>query len=184
MATMEITYDHDSSRLDPNADDYPLFKLRSFNSRHTAFMHPDNIDQGDIAFVLSYFEHGGFRWYRNGDFSDAFNLDPGGWDTVAVAGMLTIEDRETWDSWSDEDRQKAADAWLDYYNAWGNGEVYVIEAWRDLPDTVCSEGYTHHHREEIFEACGGIVGDDGIKWAEEEARSMLKDDEELEIVHK
>lgn len=186
MATMEVTYDHDSEHLNPNEDDCPLFKLHSFNQRHNSFAHPDDLQRlygnDGIAFVLSYYEHGLGRWYRNGDGSDAFNMDPGGWDTVSVAGVLTIEDREWWDEQTPERRQEAADAWLTYYTDWMNGNVYFVEAWRDLPDTVCSEGATHHHRETIFDACGGYVGDSGLKDAEGEVRFMLKDGEELEVI--
>lgn len=183
MATMTLKYDLDMEHLNPNDEECPIFKLHSFNNRHSSFTHPDDVEHGDIAFVLSYFEHGQCRWYRNGDGSDIYNMDPGGWDTTSVAGVLTIEDREWWDSRTHAERQSAADNWLEYYTSWANGEVYGIEAYRPLPDTTCSEGATHHHREVIYEETWGLIGDAEVKDAEREVRSMLRDAEELEIVH-
>ncbi len=150
------------------------WKLHSFNGRHTNYadphqfikkvdefgdVHPENIGlarklQTNLAFWLSYHEHGEGNFYLKG----AAPSCP--WDTTQVAGLLVYEGKPG-DIPADL-REANARSFLDIYNAWANGHVYGY-------DVIDDDG-------EIIESCFGFYGYEAITEAVKELGHPVEDE--------
>jgi len=137
------------------------WKLYSFNSRHINFKHPDNFiksvnEFGEIvpvniglarklavgtAFFLSYFEHGNCVWSLKGHGPQCR------WDTTQIAGILVWEHSpDDMGAKSYKDREKDAEAFLQEYTNWCNGQCFCY-CIRD-------------EKGEAIDFCGGYIGHD------------------------
>jgi hypothetical protein len=122
------------------------WRLISFSNRHFNYQHPQHIEAADLrfsiledgtidhvairrklevgtAFVLSHYEHGDSLWMlKDGEKPAGVEFQ---WDGVRVAGLL-IWEHSVADMGAKTygDRMKDAQAFLDTYNAWANGEVH------------------------------------------------------------
>ena len=155
-------------------DDLEIF---SFNLRHNNFKHPDTFGltgrapavtstqpglrrklETGTAFILSCYQHSGIVWSLKGEgMQDRF-------DTAQVAGLLLQKGRrgETY-----AQREQRARGFLEAYNAWCNGEIYVAELQSYL------EGEEADAKD--LETCGGLHGRSGVDaWLKEtcEARGI------------
>lgn len=134
------------------------WKPYSFNNRHNNFKKPEElgfVDPMDVglrnklkagtAFVLGYFEHGRCIWHISGDIPMGTQGDYR-WDGCNVAGLLLWEhDPKEMGAKTKEARQKDAEAFLEEYNAWCNGDIY---------------GYVVEGRDgEVLDSCWGFIGD-------------------------
>ena len=155
-------------------DDLEIF---SFSTRHRNFKHPDTFGltgrapnvtstqpglrrklEAGTAFILSCYQHSGIAWSLMGEgMQDRF-------DTAQVAGLLLQKGRrgETY-----AHREQRARDFLEAYNAWCNGEIYVAELQSYL------EGEENDAKD--LETCGGLYGRSGVDaWLREtcEARGI------------
>jgi len=145
------------------------YELISFNRRHINAGDPEELGwfkngpnptpklkklmDKDLAFILSYYEHGNCLWQLR----DAPHV-PGSdcpWDSVSVAGLL-IYTGEMKDAPSKELRVKVAQGLVRSYSEWANGEVYswLIE---------------NKHGETIDSRCGLF----GLEYAEQSLKEAL-----------
>ena len=173
----KLHYDHDAEN--PNEFD-GMFKLVSFNRRHTDFMDPDvlmeRVDAGEIeiAFPLSYYEHGRCLWMVG----TSTVPDPGGWDTVQYAGALILTDdeahRDHFLQANEANRLKWAESFADTYTAWRNGDVYGYELTEPQGDChACN-------RELPAEYVDSVWGFYSIEDAKENAQYSVNEGVEIE----
>ncbi len=122
------------------------WKVYSFSRKHNSFRNPSfffvdsedqslglkpellaQLDEGETAFALSYYEHGNALW------SLANEGPTCQFDSVKFAGFLiwegSIEDLANWvgpiaEVSTKEERKKQARQFLDMYTKWINGSVY------------------------------------------------------------
>ena len=152
-------------------------EVYSFNRRHCSFKDPDDFGltgrppdvtstraglrkklEAGTAFILSCYQHSGIVWSLKGEgMQDRF-------DTAQVAGLLLQKGRrgETY-----AQREQRARGFLEAYNAWCNGEIYVAELQSYL------EGEEADAKD--LETCGGLHGRSGVDaWLKEtcEARGI------------
>lgn len=139
-------------------------EIFSFSTRHRNFKHPDTFEltgrapditsmqpglrrklKAGTAFILSCYQHSGIVWSLIGEgMQDKF-------DTAQVAGLLLQKGRrgETY-----AHREQRAREFLETYNAWRNGEIYVAELQSYL------DGEEDDARN--LETCGGLYGRSGV----------------------
>ena len=123
-----VTYDDYAE----NPTDYGGFDVVSFNRRHIAYKHPDEVGLTDpmciglrrklatgTAFLLSYYEHGACRWSLAGSGPSC------PWDSVDVAGVLYL-DRDVWQGKTYAEREDYARQVLRTYTDWCNGWVHAL----------------------------------------------------------
>jgi hypothetical protein len=136
-----IRYDHNCSN--PIEYDFGI-RLVPFNPKHYNFVHPDELDMGDMkrnwmAFPLSYYEHGNCSWTRTGNEGVGFEDQ---WDGRRNAGWLLLKKSE-WGPATMEEFAARADNILKEYTMWCNGECYgfTIEDPITGEDIASSWGY-------------------------------------------
>ena len=120
-------------------------EVYSFNRRHCSFKDPDDFGltgrppdvtstrfglrkklEAGTAFILSCYQHSGIVWSLMGEgMQDR-------WDTAQVAGLLFQKGKR---GESYEKRAERARDWLEVYNAWCNGEVYLVRLVQIDPET-------------------------------------------------
>lgn len=159
---LKIRVEHDQDVDNPSEEGDGQWTLYSFNRNHSSFKHPEELglgalnEQGNptvknpglrrkldvgLAFVLSYFEHGGCIWSLKGAGPQCR------WDTVQVAGLLVWENKPSDMGPKDfEGRRKDAAEFLKTYTAWCNGECYCYMVEDESGETV--------------DSCGGFIGPD------------------------
>ena len=145
MLKITIGYDQDCE----SPSEYDGWTPHSFSPRHINFKHPDDLPdlteklEKGLAFVLSYYEHGRCLWFRGGT-----STPPGvefQWDGTRTAGVLIWdEDEVNLGGRTYEERAKDADAFLETYTAWANGDCYY---------------YVIEDLDEVIDSCGGFIGD-------------------------
>jgi len=107
-----------------------------------------------LAFVLDYYEHGGFMWSLAGSGPQCQ------FDTANGAGILVWENKPSDMGAKDFlSRRKDAQSALDTYNAWGNGQCYGFSIETD-------EG-------EHLDSCFGHIGPD-MEYMFDEIRAIVK----------
>lgn len=132
------------------------WKLKSFNTRHNSFAHPDEFTgrngwKSDIkqmlksgrAFILSYYEHGQCSWFLSGEDKPGVEYQ---WDGVRVAGLLIWEHDPKFLPRGYEKRKELARGFCETYTAWANGEGYYYSV----------EDTDGNH----LDSCGGFYGND------------------------
>jgi len=173
-----VKIQHDTEN--PMSNDDGQWKLYSFCTRHNSFKSPSDLGLGalkdgeptirnpglrqkmkvGLAFFLSYFEHGNCLWFRKGTSAPAgveFQ-----WDGTRIAGLLVWEhDPSEIGAKTYEDRAKDADAFLNEYTAWSNGETYCYSI-------------TDEETGEDVDCCGGFIG---TEYMVSEIASSLKGDD-------
>ena len=146
---LKVTVEHDRDAESPMEGD-GNWTFYSFNRRHTAFKHPDDLDSKDVkaklrrglAWFLSCYEHGGIQWWINGEAGHPSCP----FDTTNMAGILIWEnDPSDMGAKTIKDRRADASRFLDTWNAWSNGECYYF--------SVTDESG------EVIDSCGGFIGD-------------------------
>ena len=175
MAKYTVRIDHCDAVENPCEHD-GSWKFYSFSRNHYNYKNPAEIfhDSGKprlkyanklrhgLAFVLSYYQHGGCLWSIRGSGPQCR------WDTVQRAGIAVWEEPvENMGAKSPEDREKDCRNCLKEYNSWANGECY----WFEIID---SEGNQ-------LDSCGGFIGEYVLEGVRE---SLPKDatEENTEIV--
>lgn len=152
-----------------NPLDYSNYELISFNSRHSNFGHPEELGwfkngphptpklrklmEKDLAFVLSYYEHGDCRW----QLQDGPKI-PGSecpWDSVRTAGLLIFTGALK-DAPAKSQRAAAAQDLVSAYTDWSNGSVY--------------EWFLEDKRGNTIDSLGGLFG---LSYAEESLKEAL-----------
>lgn len=135
------------------------WKLHSFNTRHSNFVHPDDIglnfktlyvsdpdlrekfDKG-LAFFVSYYEHGNCLWFL------ASSATPAGvefrWDGRKIAGYIEFMDDE---NYIPDDIKESAVSFLKIYTDYCNGNTYA---------------YSIHDGDEVIDCCGGFIGEESL----------------------
>lgn len=135
MKVVTLYYDHDLPN--PSTDWDGTWTLYSFNRRHINYADPSRFFPNGhptiglrrrmnvgLAFPLSYTEHGNCQWFRGGDERSGRRGDYDS-DTVRYAGLLVWENPpEDMGSRTLAERQRDADAFLETYTAWANGNGY------------------------------------------------------------
>lgn len=140
---------------DPDTPESPLeesgFKLYQFNSRRVSYCARDALpfDDDELAelihkghaYWLDYFEHGNCLWSLHGGAVQCR------WDTAPCAGLLVLEEPE---SWTTDPAQllKCVRGLLESYTQWCNGEVYCI----DITDEEGND----------VDSLGWLIGDDSV----------------------
>jgi len=175
---LKVTVEHDRDAESPMEGD-GNWTFYSFNRRHTAFKHPDELDTKDIrqklrrglAFVLSCYEHGGIQWWINGEAGHPSCP----FDTADVAGMLVWEnDPADIGAKTIKDRRADAGRFLAAWNAWANGECYwysVTDETGDVLDSCC--GFIGDPKTSgLIEAIKGAVGDADVVFAGDAANRV------------
>ena len=139
--------------------------VEMFKSRADAYasdgMPIGTIDGDPIVYLLDCFEHGAIRWYRAT--GRDYQFDPGGWDTSHNAGALILSPSYTaggdsadyWAGLTAAEREECADATLEEWNAWSNGEVYAVTIETNPEPVECDRGHDHIERE-LIDSCSGI----------------------------
>lgn len=182
MLTVRIEFDADIENPNTNGDGQ--WTLYSFCSRHVNFKHPDDLKvvvgrnhvekvrdrtlkrklENGLAHWLGYFEHGQCCWFRT-------DAPPPGvefqWDGVRYAGLLVWEHKPSdMGAKTYEDRAKDADAFLNTYTSWANGEglYYCIED---------EDG-------ETVDSCGGFYGCDADYMLDEMVHHLIGHEFEVE----
>jgi hypothetical protein len=178
---LTVKLEHDSDIECPNTNGDGQWTLHSFGNRHVNHTDPEKFElyrnrkgelasrnrplnrklQNGLAFILSYYEHGNCMWSRSGHGPQCR------WDNVQVAGILVWEHKaDDMGAKSYEDRAKDADAFLNTYTSWANGEglYYCIE----------------DENGETIDSCGGFYGCDSDYMLEEIAHSLLNEEYEVE----
>jgi hypothetical protein len=162
-----LEHDYD---VDCPSDNDCSWKLVSFGRRHGNYEDPDNYLtcnkdgqlapaniglrrklQVGLAFVLSYYEHGGSEWSLMGEGMQCR------WDTTRVAGILLFDGKPNdMGAKTLEDRAKDARGFLEVYNDWANGNTYYIAL--ETPEEFADNGW--HRDGEVIEdgSCGGFIG--------------------------
>lgn len=147
------------------------WKPYSFSRRHGNFKDPADLGfanpmdvglrnklRAGTAFVLGYFEHGRGMWHISGDIPMGTQGDYR-WDGCNVAGLLVFEhDPNEMGAKTKEERKKDAEAFLEEYNAWCNGDIY---------------GYVVEDRDgEELDSCWGFIGD--MDYCRNQAKEMAE----------
>lgn len=177
MYRLTVLPDHDAEN--PNNED-TLFHVHSFSNRHINFTDPNNIDFDETpGFMLSYFEHGRCLWGLEGTMSGMPDFR---WDGVRYAGFLEVLDGNDWFlNESDEKQRSIAEAHMEYYTAWSNGDTYGY-IFEEVSVEECDLGYEHESVRHI-DTCFGFVGDDHLV---DHVRHLLKhyevEESDLEVV--
>jgi len=155
--TVHLGHDHDCE----SPSDWDGWKTYSFSTNHTNHKHPNELDVSEgselrakldsgLAFFLSYYEHGRCLWSLRGEGPSCQ------WDSVNEAGILVWEQDEANNgNVTLEDRRKDAQAFLDSWNAYVNGDCYyysIIEG---------CETCGSHDKGEVLQSCGGFLGTEG-----------------------
>ena len=119
--------------------------------------------QVGLAFLLRYSEHGNCTWTTAGDQSDFSDAD----------GLLLWEhDPKDMGSKSYADREEDADAFLETFTCWCNGEVY---GYRVKEEVTLPCGHTEV-RDVPDAGCSGYYGND-IEYMASEVASYVQGDE-------
>lgn len=154
-----VTVDFDDTVEDPCELDG--WRLYSFSTRHTNFKDPVELGlskrgspdpklrrklKDGTAHLLSYYKHSGSLWSFQGHGPQCQ------WDTVQLAGLLVWEEDEY--APPANKRREDAQAFLDVYNDWINGNCY----W-----------YAVHDAEGESLSCGGFLGEAALREAVTEA---------------
>lgn len=167
MGKYYIGITHDDSPENPL--EYSDYELISFNRRHINSGDPEELGwfkngpyptpklkklmDKDLAFVLSYYEHGNCLWQlRDGPKVPGSECP---WDSVSVAGLL-IFTGDVKDAPEKKHRRDAAKGLVEAYTDWSNGSVYewFIE---------------NKHGETIDSLCGLF----GLDYAEDSLKEAL-----------
>lgn len=150
MLKIEIAHDQDTE----NPTEYLPVKLVSFNTRHSNFQDPNTIDEAEVAYWLSYSEHGSCKW----DLADnGMPLGFDHWDHVGVAGAMLFRDVDK--GWYDvPNPKKYAQSVVDEYTDWCNGYTYgyIVSEQKSTCDNP-----DHVEWEEV-DSCWGFIGDEWI----------------------
>lgn len=158
--TLQIDTDLDVEMPDSGYDGWKLVSFANYEDpdkyvkafdRRTREITPANIGLArklrvNLAFFLSYYEHGLGAWSLIGEgIQDQ-------WDTAYLAGLL-IWSGKPGDIGAKTVEDRAADArdFLGSYNAWANGETYLFR----LSDENGGE----------IESIGGFIGDEALSEA-------------------
>ena len=153
MLTVKILHDYDVEMDDLG------WKLRSFNTRHRNFVHPDDIglnyntlyvsdsdlrekfDKG-LAFFVSYYEHGNCLWFlANSDTPAGVEFK---WDGRKIAGYIEFIDDE---NYVPDDIKESAESFLKMYTDYCNGNTYA---------------YAIYDGDEVVDCCGGFIGEEHL----------------------
>ena len=175
MANVILRIEHDNDCMSPEDCDNQ-WKLYSFSTRHSNFVHPDKFSNVGMrrklhvgtAFQLSYYEHGNSLWMlSDGSIPAGVEFQ---WDGVRKAGVLVFEHSpKLMGAKTREERAKDAQCFLDEYNAWANGECYSYG--------ICKEGYEDNG--DLLDSCCGFIGSDSIK---QELSEILKDHTVIKVI--
>ena len=127
------------------------WELKSFNSRHKNFVHPDSLYGNHtlqekltkgLAFFVSYYEHGNCLWFL------ADSETPAGvefqWDGRKIAGYIEFMDDE---NYVPDNIKESAVSFLKMYTDYCNGNTYAY---------IIMDG------EEVIDSCGGFIGDEHL----------------------
>lgn len=177
-----ITLYHDPDIQNPSEWD-GTWTLYSFNRRHNSYADPKQFFPNGhptiglrrkmnvgLAFPLSYTEHGRCRWFRGGEERSGRSGDYD-FDTVRFAGLLVWENPpRDMGSRSLAERQRDADAFLETYTAWANGNGYGFRV-----EDVDADG----ERTEI-ESVFGFYGND-LEYMASQIREALQGDPNFEF---
>lgn len=158
---LEIGHDYD---VDVPDSGYDGWKLVSFGRKHASYEDPDKYVKAfdrrtreitpaniglarklrvNLAFFLSYYEHGLGAWSLIGEGTQC------PWDTAYLAGLLVWTGKPgDIGARSLEDRAEDARGFLESYNDWANGNCY----WFRLT------GENGHEIESI----GGLIGSEAL----------------------
>lgn len=151
-------YDHHMGSENP-LDNYGI-KLYHHNTRLTGYdgRWPDHYSEDNPGHVLlGYFSHGGSMWFRSGLKGYPYNCP---WDSVDPAGYMEFPA-----GYEDDDLRSSI---IEEYNAWCNGEVYVMSFAIYEYNEVCGEDAVAYERstlEPVAEECYGgvyLLGDTAI----------------------
>lgn len=153
------------------------YDLVSFSTRHRNFKEPTvefieevkkRVAEGS-AFWLDCYQHGSTHWSRH-------STVPGcQWDTAQKGGVLIVTDGEN------NGQEKGADAFLELYNSWCNGQVYGFTICQG--DDDFAEGGGEYYEYEamtddildlIDEGCQVKLGGTALDLIEKELREGLK----------
>jgi hypothetical protein len=175
-----VTLMNDISPENP-CDDSEGWKLYSFGRRHSNHRDPESFFPNGkpsiglrrklavgTAFLLSYFEHGNSVWSLQGD------GPKDQWDSVHMAGLLVWEGKAK-DLGPPEKREEYAEAFLEVYTCWCNGEVYGYSV-EDVKTLPCG----HKDEPTDVDSCFGFYGND-LEHMAEEVRAAVDGDPEVEI---
>ena len=176
MTAYRITLGYDPDAENPGEEDGSLFRPASFSTRHSNFVHPDDIDPAEVLYPLSYYEHGLCQW---GLGTSAVMGGYRSFDSVANAGVLLRgryleDDPGQWDRMTETERTDAAKSFLEEYTDWCNGSVY----WFDIVQTdVVIEALCVGARigEQELDSCGGIIGDTHLAYCLSETVDLEAD---------
>ena len=139
---LKVILEHDVD-IECPADMDCQWKLYSFNTRHINHKTPEELGLGPqdeygepkilniglrkklsvgLAFILSYFEHSNSLWFIKGNKT----MPDMQWDGTRIAGLLVWEHKPSdIGAKTYADREKDAEAFLESYNGWANGEGYM-----------------------------------------------------------
>mgnify|MGYP001604435674 FL=1 len=156
------------------------WKPYSFNSRHSNYKHPDQLDLGSLgedgkpivrnpglrrklevglAFFLSYYEHGSCVWAL---------LDQAPkcrWDGTRIAGLLVWDQKpKDMGAKTYEARAKDAAAFLDTYTKWCNGWVYGYRV-EDPEEKIDAGCWGFYDLDQMFAEIKEAVGDREVVFA-------------------
>ncbi len=178
-----VTIEQDQDPLNPMDED-GQWKLYSFSRKHVNYEDPETLGLGDLgldgrpvvrnpglrrklerglAFFVSYYEHGGCAWSRLGKGPQC------PFDSVRIAGLLIWEDpASNMGAKTFEDRAKDADAFLESYTAWCNGEAYgySIEDPEEEVEDSCW-GFLAPDMPYMFECIKSAVGERPVRFVDE-----------------
>lgn len=162
MSKIVIKLEHDHDVDNPCTEDG--WKVHSFSSNHGTFTEPSELgldEDGEpdealrakiksgLAFVLSYYEHGGCEWSLQGEGQKCR------WDSVRLAGLMIWEqDVDNLGALSYEDREKDARENLNVFNQWCNGHTFWYSAVRVADCKSCGQ----EEEVEDLDSCGGFIG--------------------------
>lgn len=177
MSKLTVHLEHDQDIENPNTNGDGQWTLYSFCSRHTDFKHPDHFDievsrnevgkvrdrklkrklANGLAHWLGYFEHGQCCWFRTEAPRPGVEFR---WDGVRYAGLLIWEHKASeMGAKTYEDRAKDADAFLNTYTSWANGEGLFFAIEDEAGETI--------------ESSGGFYGCDASYMLDEIAHSLV-----------
>lgn len=171
MVTIEINVDSDvesPSGQDGNWTHY------SFSNRHVNYADPEKFFPNGkptiglrrklkvgLAFLCDYHEHGLCKWDR------AASGHRDRWDSSPNAGLLVWEHKpDDMGAKTMEEREKDADAFLDQYTEWCNGNCHYIHATSD---------------DGLDEAIGELIGTEALEEAIKEVLADRGEQEEIEF---
>lgn len=164
-----VSIDYDSSGVaESPIDEHSGFRLYQFNQKFVNYCSRGDLPFEDEelaelfaknrAFWLDYFEHGSCVWSLHG------SRPTDRWDTSPCAGLLVLEDPESWTS----EPARLLDCvrgLLTSYTEWCNGEVYSIDITDEFGNDV--------------DSTFGLIGDDSVKGA---LTDLLRPDDDVMLL--